>query len=97
MAEGKSRVVRISVLAEEEPRAVALVEVDLSEPKWLRLNAYAELYDVDPRTVYKWAESGLVIITSVKPRNGRRVVWVKNQPPWIGNLDSISRTTSDSK
>lgn len=50
--------------------------------QWVKLTAYAELYDVDPRTVLKWAEAGLVEIATVKPRGARTKHWVRNQPPW---------------
>jgi hypothetical protein len=52
--------------------------------QWVTLSAYAELYDVDPRTVKKWADAGLVTLETVKPRNARARTWVKNQPPWDG-------------
>lgn len=54
----------------------------MSEPKWVKLTTYAEMYDVDARTVRKWAEAGLIVMTSVKPSKARRIIWVKNQPPW---------------
>jgi hypothetical protein len=50
--------------------------------QWVTLQAYAELYDVDPRTVKKWAEAGLVELVDLKPSNARKRTWVRNQPPW---------------
>ena len=51
---------------------------------WLTLSAYAEQYDVDPRTVKKWAEAGLVQLGRVSILGKRALVRVKNLPPWDG-------------
>ena len=52
--------------------------------QWVKLTAYAELYDVDPRTVLKWAEAGLVELVRVSIQGKRAIVRVKNQPPSEG-------------
>lgn len=50
--------------------------------QWVTLKAYAELYDVDPRTVLKWAEAGLVDIGRASIGGKRALIRVRNQPPW---------------
>lgn len=50
--------------------------------QWVTLKAYSELYDADPRTIKKWAEAGLIELVSVKPRNSRTIIRVKNRAPW---------------
>jgi hypothetical protein len=50
-------------------------------PAWVTLKAYAERYDVDPRTVKKWAEAGLVQLLRVRVKGKRPLVRVENQPP----------------
>lgn len=52
--------------------------------QWVTLSAYAELYDVDPRTVKKWAEAGLVQLGKVRLLGKRALIRVKNIPPWEG-------------
>ena len=52
--------------------------------QWITLSAYAELYDVDPRTVKKWADAGLVQLGRVSILGKRALVRVKNLPPWDG-------------
>lgn len=52
--------------------------------QWVTLKAYGELYDADPRTVRKWAEAGLVELVSVTPKDARKIIRVKNSPPWEG-------------
>lgn len=52
--------------------------------QWVTLSAYAELYDVDPRTVKKWADAGLVQLGKVRIQGKRALVRVKNIPPWDG-------------
>ena len=49
--------------------------------QWVTLQAYAELYDVDPRTVIKWAEAGLVALGRVQIAGKRALVRVRNQAP----------------
>ena len=60
-----------------------LANADLRK-QWVKLAAYAELYDVDPRTVLKWAEAGLVQLERISVAGKRALVRVKNQPPWDG-------------
>jgi hypothetical protein len=62
--------------------------------QWVTLTAYAELYDVDPRTVKKWADAGLVDLVEVRPANARTIIRVKNQRPRQHAGQDISRTTS---
>jgi len=50
----------------------------------VKLRAYADLYDVDPRTVLKWAEAGLVTIERVTIAGKRPLLRVKNRPPVAG-------------
>ena len=52
--------------------------------QWVTLAAYAELYDVDPRTVKKWADAGLVQLGKVQVLGQRAIIRVKNLPPWDG-------------
>lgn len=52
--------------------------------QWVTLKAYADLYDVDPRTVLKWAEAGLVNLGRVQVPGKRDLVRVLNRPPWAG-------------
>lgn len=52
--------------------------------QWVTLTAYAELYDVDPRTVKKWADAGLVTLEKVQILGQRALIRVKNIPPWDG-------------
>ena len=52
--------------------------------QWVTLQAYAELYDVDPRTVKKWADAGLVQLGKVRILGQRAIIRVKNVPPWDG-------------
>jgi hypothetical protein len=49
--------------------------------QWIALSAYAELYDVDPRTVKKWADAGLVDLVTISPKDCRTIIRVRNQPP----------------
>lgn len=50
--------------------------------QWVKLTAYADLYDVDQRTVLKWAEAGLVQLERVSIAGKRPLIRVKNLPPW---------------
>jgi hypothetical protein len=52
--------------------------------QWVKLRAYAELYDVDARTVMKWADAGLVQLERISLAGKRALVRVKNTPPWDG-------------
>lgn len=52
--------------------------------QWVTLAAYAELYDVDPRTVKKWAEAGLIRLERVSIHGKRAIVRVQNKEPWDG-------------
>jgi hypothetical protein len=52
--------------------------------QWVTLTAYAELYDVDPRTVKKWADAGVVHLERVSIAGKRALVRVKNVAPWDG-------------
>jgi hypothetical protein len=53
--------------------------------QWVKLTAYAELYDVDPRTVLKWAEAGLVQLERITMQGSKKaIVRVRNMPPWDG-------------
>ena len=66
----------------------------MSEPKWIRLTTYAELYDVDPRTIHKWADAGLVELVTIRPSNGRAVIRVKNRPPLPMHVKTSQTRTS---
>lgn len=48
---------------------------------WVSVHDYAEFYGVDPRTVRKWAEAGLVDLIKIAPPGKRPVVRVQNKPP----------------
>lgn len=47
----------------------------------MTLQVYADRYDVDPRTVVKWAEAGIVIMGRVQIAGKRAVLRVKNIAP----------------
>lgn len=49
--------------------------------QWVTLSAYAARYDVDPRTVAKWAENGIVQLGRVQIGGKRALVRVKNVAP----------------
>ena len=49
--------------------------------QWVKLTAYAEMYDVDPRTVLKWADAGLVDMRRIQIPGQRATIRVLNQPP----------------
>jgi hypothetical protein len=48
---------------------------------WVSVRVYAETFSVDPRTVRKWAEAGLVELVAVSLQGKRPLIRVKNQPP----------------
>lgn len=48
----------------------------MPEPRWVSISAYARIYGVDRRTVYKWLDAGLLTVYRVD-----RVVRIKALPP----------------
>lgn len=48
---------------------------------WITVRDYADIYAVDPRTVRKWAEAGLVELIKVALPGKRPIVRVSNCPP----------------
>lgn len=61
--------------------------------RYIRIRDYAELYDVDPRTVRKWGDAGIVEIVTVT-LGTRTIVRVRNRPPRQMRVNtSQTRTT----
>lgn len=48
----------------------------MTRDEWLTVTHYAERFDVDPRTVYKWMKAGLLETFRIG-----RLLRIKNQPP----------------
>lgn len=49
--------------------------------KYISIRAYADQYDVDPRTVKKWADAGLVELIRIALKGQRPILRVQDCPP----------------
>ena len=60
--------------------------------QWVTLAYYAEQWAVDPRTVKKWADAGLVELVEVRSPRCRTIIRVRNTAP----RQNACQDTSDS-